>query len=228
MIWWTSGFLSRSRSSVVPGEMLSGTSQVETSTGPSPAPISVRPFLTASEATFAAARAARTGRSPLASSAASVAEWVQPAPCVAGDVVPGHRNLVVLDPVVEVVDRLLAVSAGDDDRGAQLVQALRQLAARRSRPIGEHLGLTEVRRHDRREREQPPDEHVDSVVLEELRARARDHHGIDDERHPAALQRVSTVSIAPAENSIPVLAASTPMSSKTASICARMNSGGSS
>ena len=54
-----------------------------TSTGPSPAPISTSPFRTASEATRAAPRAASSRDSPFASSAASVAEWVQPAPWVA-------------------------------------------------------------------------------------------------------------------------------------------------
>ena len=41
-------------------------------------------------------------------------------------------------------------------------------------------------------------------------------------------RKSATVSITAAENSIPVLAASTPMSEKTASSCARTNSGGTS
>ena len=45
--------------------------------------MSVRPRATAADATAAAVRAARSSGAPLASSAASVAEWVQPAPCVA-------------------------------------------------------------------------------------------------------------------------------------------------
>ena len=54
-----------------------------TSTGPSPAPISTRPFATARDAASAAPRAASSRVRPRASSAASVAEWVQPAPWVA-------------------------------------------------------------------------------------------------------------------------------------------------
>src|SRR5262249_40489886 len=54
-----------------------------TSTGPSPAPRSERPFRTASAATAAARRAASSRSSPRASIAVRVAEWVQPAPCVA-------------------------------------------------------------------------------------------------------------------------------------------------
>ena len=71
--------------SVAPGSMLMPlpfTSR--TSTGPSPAPISTRPLRTAAEAAAAAPRAASSSESPRASSAASVAECVQPAPCVAG------------------------------------------------------------------------------------------------------------------------------------------------
>src|SRR5207244_13377442 len=55
-----------------------------TFTGPSPCPISTSPFLTARDAAADAPRAAFASDSPWASSAASVAECVQPAPCVAG------------------------------------------------------------------------------------------------------------------------------------------------
>ncbi len=56
---------------------------LRTSTGPSPAPISTRPFWTAAEAASDAPRAASSSESPRARSAARVAECVQPAPCVA-------------------------------------------------------------------------------------------------------------------------------------------------
>ena len=75
-------------------------------------------------------RAASSSDAPFASTAASVAECVQPAPCVAGDVVALDRDLDVSCPVEEVVDGLEAVSARDDHGGrAELVQALRELAA---------------------------------------------------------------------------------------------------
>ena len=68
--------------------------------------------------------------------------------------------------VEEVVDRLVAVAAGDDDGGrAELVEALGELAAVLAVEAGERLGLGQVRRHDRREREQPRDERLDRVVL---------------------------------------------------------------
>src|SRR5207253_1132879 len=54
-----------------------------TSTGPSPEPISTRPCATAREAASAAPRAASPRLALRASSAASVAECVHPAPCVA-------------------------------------------------------------------------------------------------------------------------------------------------
>ena len=99
------------------------------------------------------------------------------------DVVPLDGDLDVPLAVEEVVDRIVAVPAGDDHRGsAQLVEPLGQLAPRAAVPR-QRLGLRQVRRDDRREREQPVDEHVDRVVLEQLRARARDHHRVDDQRH---------------------------------------------
>ena len=54
-----------------------------TSTGPDPAPRPASPCRTASEAIAAAPRAASSRLSPCARSAARLAEWVQPAPCVA-------------------------------------------------------------------------------------------------------------------------------------------------
>ena len=188
----------------------------KTSTGPSPAPISVRPFLTASRrpcrprraSPARAARPSRAGRRPWPSACSRRRAWPgrrggrrgtrsarrrrrggrrRSSPCP-----PGH----------------------DHRRRAELVQPLGELAPRGAGPAGERLGLEQVRRHDRRQREEPPHEHVDRVVLEQLRARARDHDRIDDERRLAALEdsRRPSRSIG-AEKSIPVLAASTPMSS---------------
>ena len=77
---------------------------------------------------------------------------------------------------------VVAVAAGHEHCGrAELVQPLGQLATR-AVETGERLRLHEVRRHDGCEREEPADERVDSVVLEQLRAGARDHHRVDDER----------------------------------------------
>ena len=108
--------------------------RLKTSTGPSPAPSSARPWATAAEAAAAAPRAACSSGSPRASKAASVAEWVQPAPCVAATAWRVDRDLDVARAVEEVVDGVLAVAAGDDDGGrAELVQPLGELAARRRR-----------------------------------------------------------------------------------------------
>ena len=105
------------------------------------------------------------------------------------DVVALDGDLDVPLAVEEMVDRIVAVPAGDDHRGrAELVDPLGELAPR-ARP-GERLGLHQVRRDDRREREQPVDEHLDGVVLEQLRARARDHDRVDDQRHAVHGEKV--------------------------------------
>ena len=57
-----------------------------------------------------------------------------------------------------------------------------QLASRAVAP-GQRPRLHQVRGDHRREREEPADEGGDGVVLEQLRARARDHDRVDDERH---------------------------------------------
>ncbi len=60
----------------------------------------------------------------------------------------------------------------------------RSASSRRERvEPGERPRLVEVRRHDGRERKELADERVDGVVLEQLRAGARDHDRVDDERH---------------------------------------------
>ena len=73
-------------------------------------------------------------------------------------------------------------------RGAELDEPLR-LRGRVAR-ADERRRLVGIRRHDRRQRKQARDERVDRVVLEQLRARARDHHRIDDERHGVRVEEV--------------------------------------
>ena len=161
-----------------------------TSTGPSPEPISVSPCATARDAAAAAPRAASARLSPRASRAVSVAECVQPAPCVAATSCRSTGISMCVAAVEEMVDRVVAVPAGDDcGPRAQLVEPLRQRTTRRVETC-ERPGLEQVRRHDRRERKQPPEKCLDRIVLEQLRARARDHDGIDDERHRVLLEIV--------------------------------------
>ena len=162
------------------GEVGSG-SHARTFTGPSPAPISTSPFRTASDATRAAPRAASSRDRPFASSGGERRRVRAAGAVRRRDVVALDLDLDVPLPVEEMVDRVFAVAAGDDHRGsAELVDPLGELAPR-SRS-GERLGLHQVRRDHRRERKQPVDERLDGVVLQQLRARARDHHRVDDER----------------------------------------------
>ena len=105
-------------------------SQARTSTGPSPAPISGDPCATAREAASAAPRAACSRDSPRASSAASVAECVQPAPWVAAHVVALDRDLEVPLAVEEVVDRIAVAAGHDRRRRAELDEPLGELALR--------------------------------------------------------------------------------------------------
>src|SRR6266550_9083831 len=55
---------------------------------------------------------------------------------------------------------------------------------------GEDLRLGKVGRHDGGEREEPLDQRLDRVVLEQLRARARDHHRVDDQWYRPLLEKV--------------------------------------
>ena len=149
-----------------------------------------RPCRTASEAARAAPRAASSSERPRASSAASVAECVQPAPCVARDVVPLDRDLDVLAPSKRWSTAGVAVAAGDDHgRRAELVQPLGELAPRclaaRERDRLGRFGVTTVASGNSRATSA-----LDRVVLEQLRARARDHHRVDDERHRVLLEVV--------------------------------------
>ena len=106
------------------------------------------------------------------------------------DVVAFDRDLDVSSVGEQMVDGLLAVPARDDHRRcAELVQPLGELAAR-AVEAGERDRLVEVRRHDGRERKETRDQRVDRVVEQQLRARARDHHRVDDERHAALMQEV--------------------------------------
>src|SRR5213593_1322324 len=105
-------------------------------------------------------------------------------------VVPLYRDLDVAVAVEEMVDGLVAVPARDDHRrSSELMDPLRKLTAR-ARKARESLRLAEVRRHDGRERKERTYLRLDGVVLQELRSRARDHHGIDDERDAVVLQIV--------------------------------------
>ena len=105
------------------------------------------------------------------------------------DFVTAHRNLDVPLAVEEMVDRMLAVPAGDEcRRRTELVQPFGQSTPVLHVEPGERLRLAQVRRHDGRERKEAPDERVDGVVLEQLRAGARDHHGIEDERDMSRVQ----------------------------------------
>ena len=89
--------------------------------------------------------------------------------------------------VEEVVDRI-AVAAGDDhSRRSQLVKPLGERPPRALEPC-ERNRLEQVRGHDGCERKEPPDEHLDRVVLEQRGARAGDHHRVDDERHLMTLE----------------------------------------
>ena len=176
------------RRNVAPAELIvSRTPRM--STGPSPAPISTRPCATAREAASAAPRAASTRLSPRASSAVSVAECVQPAPCVAATSCRATGISTCSRAVEEMVDRLVAMTAGDDHCGrAELVQALGELAARAVAP-GQRLRLEQVRRHDGREREERADERrrprrLRAAVAPELATM----HRVDDERHRVRAQ----------------------------------------
>ena len=206
-----------------------------TSTGPSPAPSSASPFATALGGDAAAApRAASSSGRPRASSAASVAECVQPAPCVAATSWRSTGISTWRSPSKSWSTGSVAVAAGDDHGGrAELVRA-RSASSRRSASSGRHAGerarLGQVRRHDGREREEP-------------RRRARRRRRPASSRAPELATITGSTTSGTGcsreevgdrlddrarEKSIPVFAASTPMSSKTASSWARTNSGGTS
>ena len=112
--------------------------------------------------------------------------------------------------------------------GAELVQPLGELLPRRL-DARERLRLGQVRRDHGREREQPRRRALHGVVLAAASRRSsRPSPGRRRAGRGAPRGTPATVSISRREKSIPVFAASTPMSSNTASSCATTNSGGSS
>ena len=106
--------------------------------------------------------------------------------------VDGDGNVALA--VEEPVHGLQAMTARDDHgTGPEGVDDLGQLLTARVLPVldpGERGGLVQVRRHDRREGEEPPDEHVDRVVSEELRPRGSDHDRVDDQGNRSAVEKV--------------------------------------
>ena len=164
---------------------------LRTSTGPSPDPISTSPCRTAADAASAAPRAASGSARPRARRAVSVAECVQPAPWVAGTSYrstgsstcsrPSKRWSTAVSPWPPVTSAAA---------GSELDEALGQVAARRAGHPRQRLRLGQVRRHDRREREEAADQRLDGVVLQQLRARAGDHDRIDHERNGMALEEL--------------------------------------
>ena len=107
-----------------------------------------------------------------------------------------------------------------DRARAERVQAASELLAGR-RAAGESLRLAQVGGDHRREREQLLDQRRDRVLAQQARTRARDHHRVDDERDRVPRRKPATVSMIGREKSMPVLAASAPMSANTASSWAR-------
>ena len=107
-------------------------------------------------------------------------------------VVPLDRDLDVLLTVEEVVDGLTVSARDDHGRSAESMDPLRQLRLSNSLLLGscENLRLREVRRHHRGQREQPLDQRLDRSVLEQLGARAGDHHRVDDQRNGPLLEKV--------------------------------------
>ncbi len=189
---WTSGL--RSRISAEGGAGIDAHAvpfRLRTSTGPSPAPISTRPFRTAAEAAAEAPRAASTSGSAAREQRCERRRVRAPRSVRGRNVMALDRELGVLVPVEEVVDGGIAVAARDERRGrAELDQSLGKLPSRRSGQAGQRLRLGQVRRHDRREREEPLDQRLDGVVLQQLRARARDQDRVDDERDGVPLEEL--------------------------------------
>ncbi len=156
---------------------------MRTLTGPSPAPSSASPCRTASAATRAA-DAAASSRSIAHRKPGRQGRRVRTTGSVRRTaLVARHRNVHEPLAVVERVHRLVAVPTGDDHRArAERVQPPGELVPGRG-AAREHLGLEQVRRDHARQGKQPLDERLDRVLPEQPRARARDHHGIDDQRN---------------------------------------------
>ena len=200
--------------------------------GPSPAPSSTRPCATAADAAARGA-ACRLRERQAAREQSGQRRRVRAAGAVRRArrraARPGSRRARA--PSKRWSTGVVAVAAGDERGRARRARAsaLGQLAPRRAGHAGERLRLGQVRRHDRREREEPADQRLDRVVL---RAAARPSSRPSPDRRRAGRgarsRNSATVSMIAREKSIPVFAASTPMSSKTASSCARTKSGGTS
>ena len=138
-------------------------------------------------------------------------------------------DLDMLRPVEEMVDRL-AVPAGDDRRRrAELDQPLGELglslgALPASACASSRFGVTTVASGKSR-----VDERIDRVGSSSARARrVATITGSTTSGTGCSARKPATASITAREKSIPVFAASTPMSEKTASSCATTNSGGTS
>ena len=142
----------------------------------------------------------------------------------------GDRHVALA--VVEPVHRLVPVAARDDHRGgAELDDPLGEQLPRRAQRVGnpgEHTRLVQIRRDHRRERKQVLDERRHRVLAQEPRAEAATMTGSTTSGTLRPVSTSATVSTIGALKSIPVFAASTPMSSQIASSWARMNGGGAS
>ena len=212
-----------------------------TSTGPGPAPISRSPCATARDASARAARAASSGSSPWARRAASTEECVQPEPCAAPSWWRSPGSSTSRSAVEEHVGRGVAVAAGDDDdlrvraRGpprARLARSSRSPAPLPRRRPGRAssvrasgtFGVRTVALGSSSSIERGP-----RLGVEQHRPGLRHHHRIEHDRR-AARQLVERAAPPPRSSagrpSIPILTASTPMSSATARTWARMISGG--
>jgi SAM-dependent methyltransferase len=108
-----------------------------------------------------------------------------------GDLVSRDRDLHVDLAVEEVIDRVSAVASGHDHRRSpESVQALGELVAILCGSAGESLRFLQVRRYDRRQREEPAHERSDCVLLQESCSGARHHHRVDHQRHPVVSKEV--------------------------------------
>ena len=112
--------------------------------------------------------------------------------CVRLEAVDRNRNVVLA--VVEPVHGLGPMPAGDDHGGGtQRVDLLGELLTIRVVGVGhtgKRAGFVQVRRHHRREREQPADENLDGIVLQELGTGGRHHHGVNDKRDTMTGEKV--------------------------------------
>src|SRR3954470_138902 len=199
-----------------------------TSTGPSPPPISASPCATARDAVAAAPRAASVSESPRARSAASVAEWVQPEPCVAAASrrsngiwwcsPPSKRWSAGSSPCPPVTSAARApsrTSASASSAGG----ASEPVSARAS----SRLGVTTFASGKSRRTSTSTASSSSSRAPELVTMTGSTTRGSG-----CSSSQSATVSMIAREKSIPVFAASIPMSPATASSCARTNHGGTS